>query len=148
LKISNASSQTKHEHLSSLTDNKRSFRKSQRQLLFTTTSVSAAQYQKWVFTDFLKCITISDKMLYNLKFKLPQISQHIHLLIHSEVFESSYKSLSKIIRSCQASTCYQSSVTSSLLMKWVLWTNKENSTVVKMKKKNCLWNKICVVLLS
>lgn len=106
LKISNASSQTEHEHLSSSTDNKRSFRKSQRQLFFTTASVPAAQYQKWVFTGFLKRITISDEMLYNLEFKLPQISQHIHLLIHSEVFESSYKSLRKIIRSCQTSTCY------------------------------------------
>ncbi len=44
--------------------------------------IPVAEYQKWPFQGFLKCIMIRDDVTYNLEFKLPSISEHFHLSIN------------------------------------------------------------------
>ena len=44
-------------------------------------AVPAAEYQEWPFQGFLKRIRIGDDVTYNLKFKLPSISEHLRLPI-------------------------------------------------------------------
>jgi hypothetical protein len=45
-------------------------------------AVPAAEYQEWPFQGYLKQIRIRDDVIYNLEFKLPLISEHLHLLIN------------------------------------------------------------------
>jgi hypothetical protein len=55
---------------------------------FAVESTLVAEYQEWPFQGFLKHITISNQIIYNLEFTLPLISKHSHLSLHSEVLGS------------------------------------------------------------
>ncbi|KAH8744635.1 hypothetical protein BGZ57DRAFT_718339, partial [Hyaloscypha finlandica] len=44
-------------------------------------AVPVAEYQEWPFQGFLKYTRIGDDVTYNLEFKLPSISEHLHLPI-------------------------------------------------------------------
>jgi hypothetical protein len=52
----------------------------------------------WPFQGFLKRIKIGDNVTYNLKFKLPSISEHLHLSIDPEALDicSSKGALAKV----------------------------------------------------
>ena len=45
-------------------------------------AVPVAEYQEWPFQGFLKRIRIGDDVTYNLEFKLPSISEYLHLPIN------------------------------------------------------------------
>jgi hypothetical protein len=50
-------------------------------------AVPVAEYQEWPFQGFLKRIRIGDDVTYNLEFKLPLISEHLHLLINAATLD-------------------------------------------------------------
>jgi hypothetical protein len=45
-------------------------------------AIPVAEYQEWPFQGFLKRTRIGDDVTYNLEFKLPSISEHLHLPIN------------------------------------------------------------------
>jgi hypothetical protein len=45
----------------------------------TVESAPVAEYQEWPFQGFLKRVKIGNETTYNLEFKLPSISEHLHL---------------------------------------------------------------------
>ncbi|KAH6716257.1 hypothetical protein BKA61DRAFT_461898, partial [Leptodontidium sp. MPI-SDFR-AT-0119] len=50
-------------------------------------AVPAAEYQEWPFQGFLKRTKIGDNVTYNLEFKLPSISKHLHLPINPKTLD-------------------------------------------------------------
>ena len=58
-----------------------------RSLSAASEAVPAAEYQEWPFQGFLKRIRIGDDVTFNLEFKLPSISEHLHLPIDSKALD-------------------------------------------------------------
>jgi hypothetical protein len=56
----------------------------------TVESAPVAEYQEWPFQGFLKRIRIRDDVTYNLEFKLPSISEHLHLLIGLKALDTNH----------------------------------------------------------
>jgi len=54
----------------------------------TQESASAAKYQEWPLQGFLKRVTISDRITYNLEFSLSHAPEHLSLSLHSEVLST------------------------------------------------------------
>lgn len=52
-----------------------------------TEAVPVAEYPEWPFQGFLKRTRIGDDVTYNLEFKLPSISERLHLPIHPEALD-------------------------------------------------------------
>ena len=48
----------------------------------------AAEYEEWPFQGFLKRTKIGDDVTYNLEFKLPSMSEHLHLPINPEALDT------------------------------------------------------------
>jgi len=61
-------------------------------------SAPFAEYQEWPFQGFLKRTKIGDNVTYNLEFKLPSISERLHLLINLTALDicSSKEALAKV----------------------------------------------------
>ena len=145
--ISVAQYQAEHGRSPNPPGNKCPSRKSQGRL--PPAPASAAQYQEWSFTGFLKRITIGDEMTYNLEFKLPPVPERYHLPVHSKVLRAFdfNKTSSKARRSRRARTCsLVSPVASSRPMKRVPWTEEEDRKLVEMKEKGCSWTQISAAL--
>jgi len=53
-------------------------------------AVPVAEYQEWPFQGFLKRTKIGDDVTYNLEFKLPWISEHLHLPINPAALDINY----------------------------------------------------------
>jgi hypothetical protein len=69
-------------------------------------AVAVAEYQEWPFQGFFKRIRIGDNVTYNLEFKLPSISEHLHLPIDPRALDacSNKKALAKVSTHHDAAT--------------------------------------------
>ncbi|KAH8585539.1 hypothetical protein B0O99DRAFT_530556, partial [Bisporella sp. PMI_857] len=55
-----------------------------------TEEVLFAEYQEWLFQNFLKCTKIENETTYNFKFKLLSISEQLHLPISFTALATNY----------------------------------------------------------
>jgi hypothetical protein len=82
-KMNDAQPQANHGHLSNFVDKSyRHVSRSSRSPSAAAEAVPVAEYQEWPRQGFLKRTKIWDDTTYNLKFKLPSISEHFHLPIN------------------------------------------------------------------
>jgi hypothetical protein len=80
--IDDAQPQADHGHLSTFVDEShRHASRTSRSPSAASEAAPAAEYQEWPFQGFLKRIRTGDDVTYNLEFKLPSISEHLHLPI-------------------------------------------------------------------
>ena len=76
-----------HKYSPILVDNEhRRSSRSSRSPSTAADAVSAAEYQEWSFQGFLKRTKIGDNITYNLEFKLPSVTEYLHLPISPETF--------------------------------------------------------------
>jgi len=54
-------------------------------------AVLVSEYQEWPFQVFLKRTKIGDDVTYNLEFKLPSISEHLHLPINPAALDIKHR---------------------------------------------------------
>ena len=111
-------------------------------------AVPVAEYQEWPFQGFLKRIRIGDDVTYNLEFKLPSISEHLHLPIDPKALDI----CSSKEAPAMASTHHEAAAHSKTLQaplqpkkkrKHVQWTAEEDATVLKMRDEDgCSWEEI------
>jgi hypothetical protein len=110
--------------------------------------VPVAEYQEWPFQGFLKRIRIGDDVTYNLEFKLPSISEHLHLPIDPAALDvfSSKEAPAKVPTLYDAAThskIQQASLQPKKKRKHLKWTAEEDATVLKMKDEDgCSWEEI------
>jgi hypothetical protein len=115
----------------------------------TSRSPSAApvaEYQEWLFQGFLKRIRIGEEVTYNLEFKLPSISEHLHLPIDPAVLDicSSREAPAKVPTH---SKIHQAPLKPKKgRAKWTKWTTEEDATLLQMKNDGCSWEVIHAAL--
>jgi hypothetical protein len=86
--IGDAQPQVDHECLSNLVDNNHQHAsRTSRSPSVASEAVPVAEYREWPFQGFLKRTRIGDDVTYNLEFKLPSISEHLHLPIDSKALD-------------------------------------------------------------
>jgi hypothetical protein len=96
LEIGDAQSQTNLAHPPTSINNEHHYTPLSSYIpLDTDESVSAIEYQAWPLEGFLKRVTISNQITYNLQFSLSHIPQHLNLLLHSEVLSTSSRESSE-----------------------------------------------------
>jgi hypothetical protein len=110
-------------------------------------AVPVAEYQEWPFQGFLKRIRIGDDVTYNLEFKLPLASEHLHLLINSAALDtcSSKEAPAKAPTPHEAAA--HSKIRQALLQlmkkrKHVKWTTEEDATLLQMRNDGRSWEEI------
>ena len=114
--------------------------------------VPVAEYQEWPFQGFLKYTRIGDDVTYNLEFKLPSISEHLHLPIDPKALDicSSREAPAKVLTHHEGAA--HSKVHQAPLKvkkeraKWTKWTTEEDATVLQMKNDGCSWEVIHAAL--
>jgi hypothetical protein len=79
--IDEAQSQDDHGCSSTFIDEQHCASRTSRSPSAASEAVPVAEYQEWPFQGSLKRIRIRDNVTYNLKFKLPPISEHLRLPI-------------------------------------------------------------------
>lgn len=109
----------------------------------------AAEYQEWPFQGFLKRIKIGDDVTYNLEFKLPSISEQLHLPIDPKALDifSSKEAPAKVPTHHEAvahSKIHQASLQPK--KRRVKWTPEEDATLVRMRNDGCSWEDIGAAL--
>lgn len=150
VEIDNVQSQTDHRCSSAHIDDEHHHISQTSQSPFTIIELmSVAEYQKWLFQDFLKCMKIRDDIMYNLEFKLSSILKQLNLSINLKALHicSSRKRPAKAAISDEACThfkMYLAALQSQI--KCTSWTLKENTTLLKMRNESCSWEAIYVVL--
>ena len=91
---------------------------------------------------FLKRTRIGDDVTYNLEFKLPSISEHLHLLINPEALDicSSKQAPAKVPIHHDAAA-YSKIHQAPLQPKKrrVKWTAEEDATLLQMRNDRCSW---------
>jgi hypothetical protein len=85
--IDDAQPQVDHECLSTFVDNNQHASRTSRSPSVASEAVPVAEYREWPFQGFLKRTRIGDDVTYNLEFKLPSISEHLHLPIDSKALD-------------------------------------------------------------
>jgi hypothetical protein len=111
-------------------------------------SVPVAEYQEWPFKGFLKRIRIGDDVTYNLEFKLPSISEQLHLPIDPKALDifPSKEALAKVPiyhGAAAHSKIHQAPLQPKKKRKHVKWTTEEDATVLKMRDEDgCSWEEI------
>jgi len=102
--IDEAQSQDDHGCSSTFIDEQHCASPTSRSPSAASEAVPVAEYQEWPFQGFLKRTRIGDDVTYNLEFKLPSISEHLHLPIdpialdinhhaaeHSQIHQAPFK---------------------------------------------------------
>jgi len=115
-------------------------------------AVPVAEYQEWPFQGFLKRIRIGDDVTFNLEFKLPSISEHLHLPIDPKALDicSSKEAPAKVPTHHEAAA--HSKTRQAPLKprkgraKWTKWTTEEDATLLQMKNHGCSWEVIHAAL--
>jgi hypothetical protein len=80
--IDDAQHQVDHECLSTFVDDSHQHAsRASRSPSVASETVPVAEYREWPFQGFLKRTRIGDDVTYSLEFKLPSISEHLHLPI-------------------------------------------------------------------
>jgi hypothetical protein len=86
--INDAQPQIDHEYPSTFVDNSRHHAsRASRSPPAAPEAAPVAEYQEWPFQGFLKRTRIGDGVTYNLEFKLPSISEHVHLPIDANALD-------------------------------------------------------------
>jgi len=99
----------------------------------TVESVPYAEYQEWPFQGFLKRTKIGDDVTYNLEFKLPSISEHLHLPINPAVLD--------INRDAAAHSKIHQAPSKPKKSK-VPWTEEEDIKLLQMWNESRSWEYI------
>ncbi|KAH6665212.1 hypothetical protein B0J14DRAFT_456909, partial [Halenospora varia] len=61
----------------------------------TAEAIPVAEYQEWLFQGFLKRTKIVDDVTYNLEFKLPSISERLHLPINPAALDINHDAVAR-----------------------------------------------------
>jgi hypothetical protein len=112
-------------------------------------AVPFAEYQEWPFQGFFKRTRIGDDVTYNLAFKLPTTSEHLHLLINPEALDicSSKEAPAKVPTHHDAaahSKIYQAPL--KLKKSKVPWTEEEDIKLLQMWNEGRSWEYIFAAL--
>jgi hypothetical protein len=112
-------------------------------------AVPVAEYQEWPFQGFLKRIRIGEDVTYNLEFKLPSISEYLHLPIDPKALDicSSKEAPAKVPTHHEAIA--HSKIHHAPLQpkkKRVKWTPEEDATLLQMRNDGCSWEEIHAAL--
>jgi hypothetical protein len=112
-------------------------------------AVPVAEYQEWPFQGFLKRIRIGDDVTFNLEFKLPSISEQLHLPINPKALDicSSKEPPAKIPTHHDAAT--HSKIHQAPLQpkkRRVKWTTEEDATLLQMRNDGYSWEDIHAAL--
>jgi hypothetical protein len=108
-----------------------------RSLSTAAEAVPVAKYQEWPFQGFLKRTRIGDNVTYNLEFKLPSISEHLHLPINPKALDINHDT-----------TVYSKIYQAPLKPKKskVPWTEEEDIKLVQMWNEGRSWEYIFAAL--
>jgi hypothetical protein len=148
--IDDAQPQVDHAHPSTFVDKgHRHASRSSRSPSAAAEAVPVAKYQEWPFQGFLKRTRIGDDVTYNLEFKLPSISEHLHLPIHPEALDicPSKEGRAKVPITHDAAA--HSKIHQAPLQpekRRVKWTPEEEATLLQMRNDGCSWEKIHAAL--
>jgi hypothetical protein len=149
--IDKAQSQDDHGCSSTFIDEQHCASRTSRSPSAASEAVLVAEYQEWPFQDFLKRTRIGDNMTYNLEFKLPSISEHLHLPIDPKALDicSSKEAPAKVPTYYEAAA--HSKTRRALLQfmkkrKHVKWTIEEDATLLQMRNDGCSWEEIAKAL--
>jgi hypothetical protein len=85
----------------------------------------------------LKCTKVGSETTYNLEFKLPSISGHLHLPIDPKTLDINHDAAAH-------SKIHQAPLQPK--KRRVKWTPKEEATLFKMWNDGCLWEEIAAAL--
>ena len=149
--IGEAQSQDDHGCSSTLIDEQYCASRTSRSPSAASEAVRVAEYQEWPLQGFLKYIIIGDKVKYNLEFKLPSISEHLHLPIDPKALDicSSKEAPAKVPTHHEAaaySKKCQAPLQPKKKRKHVKWTTKEDITLLQMRNDGCSWEEIAKAL--
>jgi hypothetical protein len=106
---------------------------------------SIANYQEWPLQGFLKRTRIRDDVTYNLEFKLPSISEQLHIPIDPKAFDTccSNKALAEVpIHDDVAAHSMIRQAPLQPKTKRVKWTSEEEVTLLQMRNDGCSWERI------
>jgi hypothetical protein len=104
-----------------------------------------AEYQEWPFQGFLKSTRIGEDVTYNLEFKLPSISEHLHLPIDPKALDiCSSKEEPAKVPTYHGATAYSKihQAPFEAKKKRVKWTTEEDAKLLQMREDGCSWEKI------
>jgi hypothetical protein len=102
-------------------------------------AVPFAEYQQWPFQGFLKRTKVGDEVTYNLEFKLPSISERLHLPIHPDAFDINHDAAIH-------SKMHQAPLQPKKGRVNRKWTPEEDAMLLQMKNDGCLWEEIDAAL--
>ncbi|PVH70774.1 hypothetical protein DL98DRAFT_123429 [Cadophora sp. DSE1049] len=90
------------------------------------------EHRQWPFQGFLKCTRIGDNVTYNLEFKLPSVSEYVHIPIHPAVLEIDHK-VAAHSKTRQAPLKSKKSRAQ--------WSEAEDA-ILRTRKDGCSWEEI------
>ena len=150
LEIDDAQPQADCGYRSTLVDDEQHYtQRSSRSPSTPTESVLIAEYQEWPFQGFLKRTRIGDKVTYNLEFKLPSTSEHLHLPIHPEALDICPSKEGRLKVPITHDAAANSKIDQAPLQpekKRVRWTTAEDATLLQMRNDGCSWEEIHTAL--
>ena len=121
--------------------------RSSRSLSPVTEALPAAEYQEWPFQGFLKRTRIGEEVTYNLEFRLPSISDHLHF--PTSPSKLGFCSLKDdrpmpLHRTSHSPIVHSKAqhIKAKRLAKRNPWTKEEDNTLVRMKDEGCKWKAI------
>jgi hypothetical protein len=102
-----------------------------------TEAVPFAEYREWPLQGFLKCTKIGSETTYNLEFKLPSISGHLHLPIDPKALDTNHNATAH-------SQIHQAPLKPKKSK--VPWTEEENASLLRMWNEGRSWEYIAAAL--
>jgi hypothetical protein len=99
----------------------------------------AAEYQEWPFQGFLKRTRIGNKIIYNLEFKLPCISERLNLPVEAC---GSDVDMSATPTTRLRAPYFKVSTLASRAQTKVGWKPEDDTRLVNMKNGGCSWKEI------
>ncbi|KAL5313013.1 hypothetical protein ACEPPN_019439 [Leptodophora sp. 'Broadleaf-Isolate-01'] len=90
------------------------------------------EHRQWPFQGFLKYTRIGDDVTYNLEFKLPSVSEYVHIPIGPAALEIDHKA-----------AAHSKTPQTPLKSKkgWAPWSEKEDA-ILRTRKDGCSWKAI------
>jgi hypothetical protein len=150
--IDEAQSQDDHGYSSTPIDEQHFASRTSRSPSTASEAVPVTEYQEWPFQGFLKRIRIRDDVTYNLEFKLPSISEQLHLPINPKALDifPNKEASAKVPTYYDAAThskIHQAPLQPTKKRKHIKWTLEEDATLLKMKDDDgCSWEEIAKAL--
>ncbi|KAH7305406.1 hypothetical protein BKA65DRAFT_415813 [Rhexocercosporidium sp. MPI-PUGE-AT-0058] len=95
-------------------------------------AILVTEHRQWPFQGFLKCTRIGDDVTYNLEFKLPSVSEYVHIPIDPAALENDQKAAAH-------SKTPQTPLKSKKSR--VPWSEKEDA-ILRTRKYGCSWKAI------